>query len=277
MTYRGAIVLELGEKIRRARLEAGLSQRQLCDGLITRNMLSLIENGSANPSMDTLQHLAERLGKSAGYFLEDGESVLSPNQKIMADARKLYGSGKAEQALSVLESYRSPDPVFDQEQQLLLFLCELSLARSAAERDQIPYALDLLNRAGTRNSIYLTPALNRERILLLAEVRKDCVSAVSALPADDRELLIRAQAALEQGDCTRAAACLDAAVNHDSPEWNCLRGSVYFEQEDWQHAADCYLLAEEKYPKSTVPRLEICYRELEDYKMAYFYACKQRT
>ena len=51
--------MHLGEKIRQARLEAGLSQRQLCGETITRNMLSQIENGSANPSMATLRFLAE--------------------------------------------------------------------------------------------------------------------------------------------------------------------------------------------------------------------------
>jgi len=56
--------MELGDKLRQARIEAGLSQRQLCGEEITRNMLSLIENGSAKPSMKTLQYLAGRLGKT---------------------------------------------------------------------------------------------------------------------------------------------------------------------------------------------------------------------
>lgn len=43
--------MELGEKLRLARLEAGLSQRALCGDEITRNMLSRIENGAARPSM----------------------------------------------------------------------------------------------------------------------------------------------------------------------------------------------------------------------------------
>jgi transcriptional regulator with XRE-family HTH domain len=60
--------MELGEKLRQARLEAGLSQRQLCGEEITRNMLSLIENGSAKPSMKTLQYLAARLGKASAIF-----------------------------------------------------------------------------------------------------------------------------------------------------------------------------------------------------------------
>ena len=46
--------MTIGEKIRLARQEAGLSQRQLCGQQVTRNMLSQIENGSARPSVDTL-------------------------------------------------------------------------------------------------------------------------------------------------------------------------------------------------------------------------------
>lgn len=66
--------MTMGEKIRQARQEARLSQRQLCQGIVTRNMLSQIENGSANPSLPTLQALAQRLGRSVQYFLEEGEA-----------------------------------------------------------------------------------------------------------------------------------------------------------------------------------------------------------
>ena len=74
--------MELGEKIRQARLDAGLSQRQLCGEVITRNMLSLIESGRARPSMDTLLHLAQQLGKPVGYFLEEqADPPESPERK----------------------------------------------------------------------------------------------------------------------------------------------------------------------------------------------------
>ena len=53
--------MTLGEKLKQARLDAGLSPRQLCGDVITRNMLSQIENGSARPSMATLSYLASRL------------------------------------------------------------------------------------------------------------------------------------------------------------------------------------------------------------------------
>ncbi len=86
--------MELGEKIRRARLEAGLSQRQLCGEEITRNMLSLIENGAAKPSMKTLAYLAEQLDKPLSFFLDE---AAPENDRILESARRLQ---QAEEALT---------------------------------------------------------------------------------------------------------------------------------------------------------------------------------
>ena len=110
--------MELGEKLRLARLESGLSQRQLCGEEITRNMLSLIEHGSAKPSMKTLQYLSSRLGKSVSYFLEE-TAVVSPNQGVMAAARQLFDAGKYSEANQALEDYRSPDEIYDREKEIL--------------------------------------------------------------------------------------------------------------------------------------------------------------
>jgi transcriptional regulator with XRE-family HTH domain len=79
--------MQLSERIKQARLEMGLSQRQLCGQTITRNMLSLIESGKARPSMDTLAYFAKVLGKPMGYFLEE-QAVTSPNQQVMEQAEK---------------------------------------------------------------------------------------------------------------------------------------------------------------------------------------------
>ena len=106
--------MELGERLRQARLEAGLSQRQLCGETITRNMLSQIENGSARPSMDTLRMLAVRLDKPISYFLEE-QAVTSPNQALMAQARQADPGA----VLALLKDYRAPDEVFDHERYLL--------------------------------------------------------------------------------------------------------------------------------------------------------------
>ena len=138
--------MELGEKLRQARLEAGLSQRQLCGGHLTRNMLSLIENGNARPSMDTLKYLASRLGKPVSYFLEE-DAVTSPNQGVMEFARRLYDAGEYAEAALVLEAYQRGDPIFDREESLLRKLTLLAQAEQAIEEKREPYALELLEKA----------------------------------------------------------------------------------------------------------------------------------
>ena len=102
--------MELGQRIRQARLEAEMSQRQLCGDVITRNMLSQIENGSARPSMGTLQYIAEKLGKPIGYFLNE-ETPVPHNQQILLQARQASGI----QVLNIQEEYQDPDPVVDPE------------------------------------------------------------------------------------------------------------------------------------------------------------------
>lgn len=87
--------MELGEKILQARTVAGLSQRQLCGDMITRNMLSQIEHGTAQPSMKTLAYLAEKLGKPISYFLEDAQ-----------DSAALEDLAKLRQAEAALEEGR---------------------------------------------------------------------------------------------------------------------------------------------------------------------------
>lgn len=264
--------MELGERLKAARLEAGLSQRQLCGDAITRNMLSQIENGSARPSMDTLMYFAARLGKSVSYFLEE-DAVLSPNQALMEDARKAYDAGNWGQLREILEKYRNPDAVFDREKNLLEALAVLSLTEQALEQGKVRYAEELLDRLEIADGDYCAPELSRRKLLLLGKAGRN-VAAV--LPSLDEELLLRAEAALEKENHLRAAQLLDAAEDKESPRWNFLRGEVHLAQKEYAFAAECYHRAEKEWPEKTAASLERCYRELEDFKMAYFYACKQR-
>jgi len=59
----------LGERLRRARLEKKVSQRDLSQGLFTSAYLSSLELGKTRPTFDTLVNLSGRLDKSVDFFL----------------------------------------------------------------------------------------------------------------------------------------------------------------------------------------------------------------
>lgn len=266
--------MELGDKLRQARQEAGLSQRQLCGETITRNMLSQIENGSARPSMSTLQYLAQRLGKPVAWFLEDGEAV-SPNQQRILSARQALSGNDPTQALEVLRDYQQPDAVFDPEYNALLTQSLLTLAEQALQEDKKPYALSLLEQA--EQYVSACPHWNRKLLLLKYRAQQaQAVTLAAALPNIDQELQLRAAAAAETGDFFRAAALLDSAEDRQSPAWCFARGEVCFAQKEYARAAHFYQQAEAAMPRQALQRLEACWQQLEDYKKAYDYACRLR-
>ena len=115
--------MELGEKIRAARLGAGLSQRQLCGEEITRNMLSLIENGSARPSMKTLEYLARKLGKPLSYFLDahaEEKQTLGESWVLLNRAEEALNQGRQELARDLLEKAAFFQPELERKRLLLL-------------------------------------------------------------------------------------------------------------------------------------------------------------
>jgi len=65
---------QIGDRIRQARTEAGLSQAQLGAPHFTRAYVSAIELGKVRPAMKSLEFMAEKLGKPTSYFLEDAEA-----------------------------------------------------------------------------------------------------------------------------------------------------------------------------------------------------------
>ena len=264
--------MQLGQRIRQARLEAGLSQRQLCGNAITRNMLSQIENGSAKPSMDTLRYLAGELKKPVGYFLGE-DAVLAPAQKSLADARKAYLDGDYAGVLKLL------DADADWERGLLRALACLALAEQALAEDRRPYAAKLLSdcAAAGKENPYCTAELERRRLLLLARAQPERLSrVVGELPPMDEELLLRSRHALDQKDATLASAMLDSVSQKDSSQWLLLRGEAAFLLEDYTAAARYFHRVEDLGDRRADAWLEQCYRQLEDYKMAYHYACKQK-
>lgn len=261
--------MDIGGKLKAARLEAGMSQRQLCGEVITRNMLSQIENGSAQPSMDTLRRLAARLGKPVSWFLEE-QAVTSPNLEIMQAAREAMEQRNWQRVLDILEQFREPDESFGAEAGLLRYLALVRMGQTALGEGKIPYGRKLLEQAGAVACPYITPELEAGRAVLLSKA-----GTAAALPGCDELLLAKAERALKGGDPERCLALLGACDNRDDG-WNLLCGMARFARKEYGPAISHLESAEKAYPKETIPKLEEAYRELGDYKKAYEYACKAR-
>jgi tetratricopeptide (TPR) repeat protein len=96
---------QIGERIRKARVEAGLSQGQLGAPHFTRAYISAIELGKVRPAMKSLEFLAEKLGKPAAFFMEDADAERRRQERAATIARssQLVAEGKAAEAIDMLE------------------------------------------------------------------------------------------------------------------------------------------------------------------------------
>ena len=103
---RGAGTETIGERLRRLRLERGLSQRELSEPGVSYAYISRIEAGTRDPSVKALRKLARRLGVSAAY-LERGVDVEPYEEREMriADAELRLRLGEdADSAVASFEA-----------------------------------------------------------------------------------------------------------------------------------------------------------------------------
>ncbi len=255
--------MTLGQRILQARLEAHLSQRELAGDEITRNMLSALEHDTANPSVTTLRYLAQRLGKPVSYFLGEEQPPID-GYDILTAVRSAFDAGEYRLCRSLLAD-GNPGEVINREWRLLSLLAGMKLAAQMTDEGRLPYARELLAHVAQERTA--CPYFTDDRALALLMAR---CGMETVLPDDDEALLLRAQRALADGNTGDAIRYLEAAENRDTPAWHHLRGEAAFAAGDYRTAADHFHRAEDQFPLNE--RLEICYRELGDFKMAYYYA-----
>jgi transcriptional regulator with XRE-family HTH domain len=63
--------IQLGKKLKEARLTKKMTQSDVVGTFITRNMLSQIESGAASPSLRTLEYLAHTLEIPIHYLITE--------------------------------------------------------------------------------------------------------------------------------------------------------------------------------------------------------------
>lgn len=101
--------LSIGYKIRERRIEAGLTQSQLAQDIISRSYLSQIEHGLVEPSYDVLLKIAKRLNTSVEKLSEtpiNKDFLHIQIQKEMKQAENHVELGNYEKAAKILENSR---------------------------------------------------------------------------------------------------------------------------------------------------------------------------
>lgn len=101
----------LGQAVRSARKRKGWSQADLATraGLSRQSMVAL-EQGDANPRLDTVLRLTGVLGMDLRFMFENSGQLVLPNSKP-SEKRKKSGGGKVltSGGLRTRDSYPSPD------------------------------------------------------------------------------------------------------------------------------------------------------------------------
>lgn len=87
--------MNIGEKLRRLRMEHQLSQAELADRTeLTKGYISQVERDLASPSIATLQDLLEALGTNMGAFFsgdEKNQKVVFKKADVFVKEEKDYG------------------------------------------------------------------------------------------------------------------------------------------------------------------------------------------
>lgn len=285
--------MTLGEKLRTARLERGLTQTQVAGDQITRNMLSQLEHDSASPSVKTLEYLAAVLGVRVGWLLDDQEGGAG-TREVLEQARDLF---RAKDVRACMELLKDHPEAQEEECRLLLIRSALQCAWEdlGAGRIQEAEAEAKLAAAACPGSLYAGPAELASANLLLARCilaregnSEDCVQMLQvqckALGLEEGRHLLLARYHLAQQHTQAAERELWAMSDlsqQAKAEYLLLRGKLEVQKERYRDAA-LYLRQAEQEPslpllqrKELYALLEQCYREQEDYKLAYTYASRQ--
>jgi len=97
--------MNIGKKIKDIRRQKRITQAELAKDVITRNMLSQIENGKATPSIPTLVHIANVLEIPVEYLISENENLFDFTKKAFVEKlKKAYAAKKYSDCIYIWES-----------------------------------------------------------------------------------------------------------------------------------------------------------------------------
>jgi tetratricopeptide (TPR) repeat protein len=214
----------IGQRLKRLRLERGLSQRELAAPGVSYAYISRIEAGTRQPSVKALRKLAGKLGISADYLETGSELDPSGSRELrLTDlelAIRLGESDGAEHALTALiaEAAEAADGTCS-------FRGRVALATIREGQNDLPGAIQLLEEAlaeepfapGERVDVYghlarAYAAVGRTK--QAAELLEQCLEESSGNPsAEARYAALLSYALTDLGEIARAEEVVRTALD----------------------------------------------------------------
>ncbi len=280
--------MHIGERIRELRVSKLMTQSELAGKGITRNMLSCIENGSANPSLSTILYIAKRLGVPAGFLLaEEGDEIVYRKMSNLSNIKRAYTAGDYRGCRSLCFS-GCPKP--DDEISLLLASCDEKIAEEEFFNGRLHSSCRFFDEAlnYAEKTVYPTQHIEAEARVFFHYMERISSTLYSDVLDMTKELSVTSTSvfsyyndtldALDNGDPSSADGFLSAI----SPDvfWHKHIGIRKMILQG-EHKASIKLLLELLHDSVSLNpinlyivlcELENCYREIEDFKEAYRYA-----
>lgn len=282
----------IGEKIRDLRMSRGMTQKELAGESVTRNMLSLIENGNALPSLPTLVYLADKLNVSVGYFYAETDEEVAAFVKMgrISEIRNLYRIHDFAACLAACRQLPHPD----EDISLISAECSLALAAESCERYALSTASAHLADAYDAASKDICSSTSLRSTVVFLERLLQCVNSPTltdevldaALYPESRvpaELFayLRALHFWDNGRGTDADAIVRSGLINSPVYRDVVTAKGMMRQEHYAEAFSLLqkILADEKPGFFTVYRvldaLESCASTLGDFKNAYQYSTEK--
>ncbi len=280
--------MNIGEKIRELRVAKLMTQAELAGTQITRNMLSCIENGSAQPSLSTIRYIAGRLNVPAGFLLaEEGDEIVYRKMNSFSNIKRAYMAGDLWGCRSICLS-SCPEP--DDEICLLLADCDVGIAAAEFWNGKLRSACRFFDEAldYAEKTMYSTAHIEAQAGVFFRYMQRISPTLYSDVWDEKKVTKLRATTefsdyievldALDAGDRQAAQAYLsraDEALFFASH----IRIRCMIEDGAFEEAKALLLsLLEAEQPLNEINlytvlcELEVCCRETEDFRGAYNYA-----
>ena len=281
MTTKGGAKMLLGEKIKLARQAKKITQSQLAGDTVTRNMVSRIETGTANPSLDTIKHLAQRLSVPVAYLLsEDDDLLFYEKKEKMAVIYTAYTSRDYSYCIEKIDSLSG----LDNELAYILANSLLERGKLNLARGSVKSAMKDFERA---EKILGLTVLDTLHISTVLKMYKSIASNIQAplLEFNDADFAAGLHSAFDYDMYRYLVQDYDYEFKNDSMRYHAMAKKLIRERK-YSDAVpkllqSCEKMAAQGYNSfvlfSVYTDLEQCYKQLFDFENAYRYASKRMS